>query len=220
MHTHNTEQKSQCHGVVWDGRDLKDHLVPAALPWARTPSTRPGCSKPLPTRPWTLPGRGQPQLLWATCSRLNEISIHITGGVGTHNNREDIAVKAQIVQTGKMGLKVLVKALTNKTSLPKQGSDSQKSFLSSSLFYPLEQLRTDRWTQSCLWPADPEHTPLEGKAKGYHHHTMRQCIHTPCEAVAQNGQRNRNITHESFSDEPQLMVHYSSWGRSISTCYL
>lgn len=145
---------------------------------------------------------------------------YITGDVGMHTDRGDIAVKAQIIQTGKMGLRVLVRALTNKTSLPIQGSDSQKSFLSSSLFYPLEQLHTDHWTQSCLWPADPEHTPLEGEKKGYHHHAIRQCVHTPPEAAAQNGQRNRNITHESSSDEPQLVVHYSAWRRSISACYL
>jgi len=48
--------------MVWVGRDLKDHLVPTPLPWAGTPSTRPGCSKPHPTWPWTLPGTGQPQL--------------------------------------------------------------------------------------------------------------------------------------------------------------
>jgi len=35
------------------------------LPLAGTPSTSPGCSQPRPTWPWTLPGRGQPQLLWA-----------------------------------------------------------------------------------------------------------------------------------------------------------
>jgi len=48
------------------GRDLKDHLVPTPLPWAS--STRPGCSELHPTWPWTLPGRGHPQLLWATCA--------------------------------------------------------------------------------------------------------------------------------------------------------
>jgi len=32
--------------MVWVGRDLKDHLVPTPPPWAGTPSTRPGCSKP------------------------------------------------------------------------------------------------------------------------------------------------------------------------------
>jgi len=46
------------HRMVWVGRDLKDHLVPSPLPWTGTPFTRPGCSKPCPTWPWTLPGRG------------------------------------------------------------------------------------------------------------------------------------------------------------------
>jgi len=41
--------------MVWDGKDLIDHLVPTPLPWAGTPSTRPGCSKPRPSWPWTLP---------------------------------------------------------------------------------------------------------------------------------------------------------------------
>ena len=35
------------HRMVWIGRDLKDHLFPTPLPWAGTPSTRPGCSKPI-----------------------------------------------------------------------------------------------------------------------------------------------------------------------------
>jgi len=46
------------HRIVWVGRDLKDHLVPTPLPWAGTAYTRPGCSKPYPAWPWTLPGRG------------------------------------------------------------------------------------------------------------------------------------------------------------------
>lgn len=129
-------------------------------------------------------------------------------------------LKHRSLQTGKMGLGAFVRALTSKTSLPKQGSDSQKSFLSSSLFYPLEQSRMDHWTPSCLWPADPERTPLEGKEEGYHHLAIRQCVRTPCEAVAQNGQRNRNSAHDSFSVEPQFVVHHSAWCRSISTCYL
>jgi len=45
----------------------EDHLVSKPLSWARTSSTRPGCSELHPTWPWTLPGRGQPQYLWATC---------------------------------------------------------------------------------------------------------------------------------------------------------
>jgi len=52
--------------MVWVGRDLKDHLVPTPLPWAGAPSTRPGCSELHSNWPWTLPGRGHPQLLWAT----------------------------------------------------------------------------------------------------------------------------------------------------------
>lgn len=137
-----------------------------------------------------------------------------------HTEREDTAVKAQILQTGDTGLRILVRVLTSKTSLPIQGSDSQRSFLSSSLFYPLEQSRMDHWTQSCLWPADPEHTPLKGKEKGYHHPATRECVWPPREAAAHNGQRNRNITHESISDEPQLNVHHSACNRGISTCYL
>ena len=43
--------------MVWVGRDFKDYFIPI-LPWAGTYSTRPGCSKPHPTWPWTLPGRG------------------------------------------------------------------------------------------------------------------------------------------------------------------
>ena len=40
----------------WVGRDLIDHLVPNTLLWAGASSTRPGCSKPCPAWPWTLPG--------------------------------------------------------------------------------------------------------------------------------------------------------------------
>jgi len=54
--------------MVWVGRDLKDHLVPTPPPWAGTPSTRPGCSELHPAWPWTLPGRGHPQLLRAIYS--------------------------------------------------------------------------------------------------------------------------------------------------------
>lgn len=30
----------------WDGRGLKDHLIPILLPWVVTPTTRPCCSRP------------------------------------------------------------------------------------------------------------------------------------------------------------------------------
>jgi len=56
------------HRTIWVGRDLAGYLGPTFLPWAGTPATRPGCSKPHPTWLSTLPERGHPQLLWATCS--------------------------------------------------------------------------------------------------------------------------------------------------------
>lgn len=52
-------------GLGW--RDIKSQPVPP-LPYAGPPSTSPGCYKPHPTWPLTLPGMGHPQLLWATCS--------------------------------------------------------------------------------------------------------------------------------------------------------
>jgi len=57
--------------MVWVGRDLEDHLVPTPLPGARTPSTRPGCSKPHPTWPSALPGRGHPHVLWASATQTS-----------------------------------------------------------------------------------------------------------------------------------------------------
>ena len=54
--------------MVWVGRHLRDRPVPTPLPWAGTPSTRPGFSKTKPTWPWALLGRGHPQLLWETFS--------------------------------------------------------------------------------------------------------------------------------------------------------
>lgn len=50
------------------GRDIRAHPVPMPLPQAGTPCPRPGCSDHHPTRPWTLPGVGHPQILWTTCS--------------------------------------------------------------------------------------------------------------------------------------------------------
>ena len=61
--------------MVLVGRDLMDHLVSTPLPWAGTLSPRPRCSKPCPTWPWTLPGRVQPQLLWATCASASPPSV-------------------------------------------------------------------------------------------------------------------------------------------------
>ena len=67
-------EESQNHSMVWVGKDLTDHLVPTLLPWAGTPSTRPHCSKSHPLWPWTLPGRGHPQVLWATSSSASQLS--------------------------------------------------------------------------------------------------------------------------------------------------
>jgi len=53
--------------MVWVGRDLIDHLISTPLPWAGTPSTRPGCSKPHPMWPSTLPGRGHKLKLTSMC---------------------------------------------------------------------------------------------------------------------------------------------------------
>ena len=61
--------------MVCVGRDLKDVLAPIPLPWSGTPSTRPGCSKPRPNWPWTIPGRGQPQLLYTICSSASPTHI-------------------------------------------------------------------------------------------------------------------------------------------------
>lgn len=43
--------KLQNHGMAWEEKDLKNHVVPASLPWAGILSTRPGCPKPSSTRP-------------------------------------------------------------------------------------------------------------------------------------------------------------------------
>lgn len=48
---------SESHKMVWAGRDTKDHLVPTPLPWAGTPSTRLGHSKPHPVWPMVLHSR-------------------------------------------------------------------------------------------------------------------------------------------------------------------
>lgn len=41
--------KTQDHRVVWVEKDIKNHLVPTALPWPGTPSTKRGYPGPLPT---------------------------------------------------------------------------------------------------------------------------------------------------------------------------
>jgi len=60
--------ESQNHRTLWVGRNLKGHLIPIPLPWAGTPSNRPGCSKSYPAWPRTLLGRGHPN--WSRTLRL------------------------------------------------------------------------------------------------------------------------------------------------------
>lgn len=55
-----SNQSQNCR-TVWGGRDFRDHLIPTPLPWGGTPSTKPGCSQPHPTWPWTQLGEFQ---LW------------------------------------------------------------------------------------------------------------------------------------------------------------
>jgi len=57
------------NGLGRKGPYTPSHSNP--LPWAGTPSPSPGCSQPRPAWPWTLPGRGQPQLLGAARARAS-----------------------------------------------------------------------------------------------------------------------------------------------------
>lgn len=116
-----------------------------------------------------------------------------------------------------------VRVLTNKTSLPTQDSNSQKLFLSSSLFYPLEQLHTDRWNQSCLWPVDPEHTPLEGKEKGYQHPPITQSVHTPHEEARSSEcpENTKTTLMRAFlMSLSSQCITMSGVGVPVSICYL
>jgi len=69
-----THKESQNHRMTWVGRDLKDHEDPTPLLHAGPPTskfnTRPGCPGPHPAGPWTPPGTGHPQPLWAACSSV------------------------------------------------------------------------------------------------------------------------------------------------------
>ena len=71
----NVQWHSENHGMVWVGRDLRDPSVPTSLPQARTPPTRPRCPRPHPTRPWTPPGMGHPQLLWTAWAWASPPSV-------------------------------------------------------------------------------------------------------------------------------------------------
>ena len=52
--------------IEWFGLEGTLKIIWFQPPWAGTSSTRPGCSELHPAWSWTLPGRGYPQLLWAT----------------------------------------------------------------------------------------------------------------------------------------------------------
>ena len=62
---------SQNHRMAWVGRDLKGHESPTPRSQAGPPTstfhTSPGCPGPHPTWPWTPPGMGRPEPLWAAC---------------------------------------------------------------------------------------------------------------------------------------------------------
>ena len=82
-HVHCTPYKEKISGATFHrmaqtGRDLKDHHAPIPLPRAGPPTsisnTRPGCTGPHPTWPWTPLVIGHPQPLWAACSS-SEASI-------------------------------------------------------------------------------------------------------------------------------------------------
>ena len=72
--------ESQNRRMAWVGRDLKDRESPDPLPEAGPPTsisnTRPGCPGPHPTWPWTPPGMGHPQPLWAACSSTSPLSCY------------------------------------------------------------------------------------------------------------------------------------------------
>lgn len=60
--------------TVWVRRDLKHHLATTQCRGDRG-TLHLGCSDPHLTLPWTFPGIGHPQLLWATCSSVSPSSL-------------------------------------------------------------------------------------------------------------------------------------------------
>ena len=64
--------ESQNGRMVWVGRDLSRPSSQTPLQWPGTSSTGSGCSEP---QPWTFPGRGHWQPLWATWARVSPPSI-------------------------------------------------------------------------------------------------------------------------------------------------
>jgi len=69
---------NEIHSMAWVGRDLKDHEAPTPLLQSGLPTsmfiTRPGCPGLHPTWPWTLPGMGHLQPIWAVCSSTSPLS--------------------------------------------------------------------------------------------------------------------------------------------------
>jgi len=65
------------HRMAWVGRVLKDHQAPTPPLQAGPPTsafnTRPGCPGLHPSWPWTPPGMGHPQPLWAACSSTSPL---------------------------------------------------------------------------------------------------------------------------------------------------
>jgi len=59
------------HRMAWVEKDHNDHRVSRPLPWAGSPTTRPGCPEPHPAWPSMPPGIGHPQPPWATWSRVS-----------------------------------------------------------------------------------------------------------------------------------------------------
>ena len=57
------------------GRYLKDHYVSTPLPWAGTPPTRPGCSKPHPGWPWTFTEMGHSVSLGSLFQCLSTLKL-------------------------------------------------------------------------------------------------------------------------------------------------
>ncbi|XP_071293362.1 thrombospondin-type laminin G domain and EAR repeat-containing protein isoform X1 [Agelaius tricolor] len=102
-----TPKVSQNPRMVWVGSDLKALPVPP-LPWAGTPSTVPGCSKPCPAWPWALPGiQGQPQLLWAPCARASPLSVSICtclspGGLLQASHSQRLGLVGRVVGDGSL----------------------------------------------------------------------------------------------------------------------
>lgn len=66
--------ESKNHRMVWDGRNLKNFLVPTLLLWVQTPLIRSDCSKLHPTWPLSYPaceGRGR----WPNYLQISSVKL-------------------------------------------------------------------------------------------------------------------------------------------------